>query len=77
MEKEVMFTNEQVEAIKEILEEELGKLKKEIDKDYIHRVIIEKMLDTTKKEKLKNTDIGSGMFIDGMIYAFEEVLKKE
>lgn len=71
------FTKEQLEYIQKTLNEELGKIKNEIDKNYIPRIMVEGMLEVTKEMKSKCDTKFRELFVDGAMWAIQEVLKKE
>jgi glycerol kinase len=75
------FTKEQLEYIQKTLNEELGKIKNEIDKNYIPRIMVEGMLEgmleVTKEMKSKCDTKFRELFVDGAIWALQEVLKED
>ena len=71
---EPQFTEEQIEYVRKILEEELSKLIVDIQNNYIPKILVERMLKVTKEQKLKCDTGVKEPFIDGAIFALERIL---
>lgn len=71
---EPQFTEEQIEYVGKILEEELSKLTVDIQNNYIPKILVERMLKVTKEQKLKCETGINEPFIDGAIFTLEKIL---
>lgn len=71
------FTEEQLEYITKVLNEELEPLKKDVQENYIPIIVIKQLLEHTKKQKEIVRDKFKLIYLDGMIFAFEELLKNQ
>lgn len=71
---EPQFTEEQIEYVRKILEEELSKLIVDIQNNYIPKILVERMLKVTKEQKLKCDTGIKEPFIDGAIFTLEKIL---
>lgn len=75
MDKEkVKFSEEQIECVKEILQEKMATLIKEMEQNYIPRTMIEGMLKILKEQKLKCDTKFRELYVDGAMWALQEVL---
>lgn len=72
--EEVKFSEEQIECVKEILQEEMATLIKEMEQNYIPRTMVEGMLKILKEQKLKCDTKFRELYVDGAISAIQEVL---
>ena len=79
MDKEgVKFSAEQIEVLEEIMQDEVAKLiKEEIQQNYIPRILVEGMLKKLKEYKTECDTKFRELYINGAIYALQEVLKVE
>ena len=79
MDKEgVKFSAEQIEVLEEIMQDEVAKLiKEEIQQNYIPRILVEGMFEKLKEYKTECDTKFRELYIDGAIYALQEVLKRE
>ena len=78
MENEVRFSKEQMNAIESMLKGDIVPLiNTEIKNNYIHRLLVEKILEECKKQKEENKDRARDTFYQGCIYTCEIILKKE
>ena len=76
MEEEVRFSNEQVNALEKIVNDELKPLiEKEIKENYIPKLLITEMLKEMTKRKENTTDTARKIFIDGCIWSLNSILK--
>lgn len=77
---EPQFTEEQLEYIQKILKEEMSKLIDYVQKNYIPKILVERMLEVAKEQrleqKLKCDTRVKGPFIAGAIFAFEKILEE-
>lgn len=76
--KEVKFSNEQINALEKMMNTDLKPMIcKEIEDNFIPRALPEGMLKVIKKHKqeLSERYRGRHLFYDGCIYALEEILK--
>ena len=71
------FTDEQLEYIKKVLNEELEPLKKDVQENYVPKIVIKKILEHTKKQKEIIKDKLKLIYLDGIIFALEELLKND
>ena len=71
------FTDEQLEYIKKVLNEELEPLKKDVQENYVPKIVIKKLLEHTKKQKETIKDKLKLIYLDGIIFALEELLKND
>ena len=71
------FTDEQLEYIKKVLNEELEPLKKDVQENYVPKIVIRKLLEHTKKQKEMIKDKLKLIYLDGIIFALEELLKND
>ena len=71
------FTDEQLEYIKKVLNEELEPLKKDVQENYVPKIGIKKLLEHTKKQKETIKDKLKLIYLDGIIFALEELLKND
>lgn len=71
---EPQFTEEQIEYVRKILEEELSKLIVDMQNNYIPKILVERMLKVAKEQKLKYDTGVKEPFIDGAIFALERIL---
>lgn len=73
--KEVKFSAEQIECLKEIMQDEVATLmKEEIQQNYIPRIMVEGMLEKLKEHKQKCDSKFRELYIDGAMWALQEVL---
>ena len=75
--KEVKFSNEQINALEKMMNTDLKPMiRKEIEDNFIPRALPEGMLKVIKehKQKLNERYRGMHLFYDGCIYALEEIL---
>lgn len=77
--EEVEFTEKQLEYVKKILNEELEPLKKDVRENYVPKVVITQLLNHTEKlrKEEKGLEAMKYTYLDGMIFAFKELLKKD
>lgn len=71
------FTDEQLEYIKKVLNEELEPLKKDVQENYVPKIVIKKLLEHTKKQKEIFKDKLKLIYLDGITFALEELLKND
>ena len=71
------FTDEQLEYIKKVLNEELEPLKKDVQENYVPKIVIKNLLEHTKKQKEIIKDKLKLIYLDGIIFALEELLKND
>lgn len=71
------FTDEQLEYIRKVLNEELEPLKKDVQENYVPKIVIKKLLEHTKKQKEIIKDKLKLIYLDGIIFALEELLKND
>ena len=71
------FTKEQLEYIKKVLNEELEPFKKDVQENYVPKIVIKKLLEHTKKQKEIIKDKLKLIYLDGIIFALEELLKND
>ena len=71
------FTDEQLEYIKKVLNEELEPLKKDVQENYVPKIVIKKLLEHTKNQKETIKDKLKLIYLDGIIFALEELLKND
>ena len=73
--EEVKFSEEQIECLKEIMQDEVATLmKEEIQQNYIPRTMIEGRLKILKEQKLKCDTKFRELYVDGAMWALQEVL---
>lgn len=69
------FSAEQIECLKEIMQDEVATLiKEEIQQNYIPRTMVEGMLEILKEQKLKCDTKFRELYVNGGIWAIQEVL---
>lgn len=74
-EKGEIFSNKQLELIQNSIKEEMNTYKKEIDKNYIPRILLEEELKIVKQAKEKGlNDIRKNIFCEGIIFELEDLL---
>ena len=75
--EEVKFTEEQLEYVKKVLNEELEPLKKDVQENYVPKIVIKNLLNYAKKLKKETNELYmmKHTYVDGMIFAFEELLE--
>ena len=71
---EPQFTEEQIEYVRKILEEELSKLMVDIQNNCIPKILVEQMLKVTEEQKLKCDTGIKEPFIDGAIFTLKKIL---
>ena len=70
-----MLSNKQAELIQNAIKEEMNTYKKELDKNYIPRILLEEELKIIKQEKEKGlNDIRKNIFCEGIIFELEDLL---
>lgn len=73
--EEVKFSAEQIECLKEIMQDEVATLmKEEIQQNYIPRIMVEGMLEKLKEHKQKCDIKFRQLYVDGAMWALQEVL---
>ena len=76
--EEVRFSNEQVNALEKMMNDDLKPLiEKEIKENYIPKLLITEMLKTMTKQKENTTDTAKKIFIDGCIWTLNSILRED
>lgn len=77
-EEEVRFSNEQVNALEKMMNDDLKPLiEKEITENYIPKLLITEMLKEMTKQKDNTTDTARKIFIDGSIWTLKSILRED